>query len=47
MAAKPLLEESAGGHTARIISQLSDSVAAMDATYRLEESLHSSRDIPR
>lgn len=47
MAAKPLLEESAGGHTARIISQLSDSVAAMDATKRLEESLHSSRDIPR
>lgn len=46
MAAKPLLEESAGGHTARIISQLSESLPAMDATKRLEESLHS-RDIPR
>ncbi|MCL7998727.1 GNAT family N-acetyltransferase [Brucella sp. 21LCYQ03] len=46
MAAKPLLEEAAGGHTARIISQLSENVAAMDATKRLEESLHN-RDIPR
>ncbi|MBD7993370.1 type IV secretion system effector crotonyl transferase BspF [Ochrobactrum quorumnocens] len=46
MAAKPLLEESAGGHTARIISQLSENLPAMDATKRLEESLHS-RDIPR
>lgn len=46
MAAKPLLEESAGGHTARVISQLSEKVAAMDATKRLEESLHN-REIPR
>ncbi|MBO1038063.1 type IV secretion system effector crotonyl transferase BspF [Brucella pituitosa] len=46
MAAKPLLEESAGGHTARIISQLSESLPALDATKRLEESLNS-RDIPR
>ncbi|MDT6939557.1 GNAT family N-acetyltransferase [Brucella pseudogrignonensis] len=46
MAAKPLLEESVGGHTARIISQFSENVAAMDATKRLEESLHN-RDIPR
>jgi len=46
MAAKPLLEESAGGHTARIISQLSDNVAGKDTAKRLEESLHH-RDIPR
>lgn len=46
MAAKPLLEESAGGHTARIISQLSDNVAGKDTAKRLEESLLH-RDIPR
>ncbi|MFD1199090.1 type IV secretion system effector crotonyl transferase BspF [Brucella gallinifaecis] len=46
MAAKPLLEESAGGHTARIISQLSENVAQTDTAKRLEESL-TSRDIPR
>ncbi|TMU88691.1 type IV secretion system effector crotonyl transferase BspF [Brucella haematophila] len=46
MAAKPLLEESAGGNAARIVSELSDTVTAMDAAKKLEESLHS-RDIPR
>jgi hypothetical protein len=46
MAAKPLLEEFAGGHTARIISQLSESLPATDVAKRLEESLHS-HDSPR
>ncbi|MBV2141898.1 GNAT family N-acetyltransferase [Falsochrobactrum sp. TDYN1] len=46
MAAKPLLEESAGGNAARIVSELSDNLTSVDAVKRLEESLHS-RDIPR
>lgn len=46
MAAKPLLEESAGGNAARIVSELSDKLANKEAKKHLEESL-SSRDIPR
>ncbi|MBC2883802.1 GNAT family N-acetyltransferase [Ochrobactrum sp. CM-21-5] len=46
MAAKPLLEESAGGNAAHIVSELSDTAGAMEAAKKLEESLHS-RDIPR
>lgn len=46
MAAKPLLEESAGGNAAHLVSQLSDSSAVIEAAKKMEESLHS-RDIPR
>ena len=46
MAAKPLLEESAGGNAAHIVSELSESGMAHEAVKKLEESLHS-RDIPR
>ncbi len=46
MAAKPLLEESAGGGAAQIISKLSGSAALIKAAKRIDEGLNNN-DIPR
>lgn len=46
MPAKPLLEESAGRNTARVVSELKNQLSSLDAVKRLEEGLHNS-DTPR